>query len=60
MVKLKNIMDANAENLDDIIDNLRAVSDNMREFTETIKNRPYTLIRSSSPKPHKPGEGSAK
>jgi phospholipid/cholesterol/gamma-HCH transport system substrate-binding protein len=60
MGRLNNIMDANAENLDEILDNLRAVSDNMREFTETIKNRPYTLIRSSSPKPHKPGEGSAK
>ena len=39
-----------------IIDNLRAVSNNMREFTETIKTRPYTLIRSSSPKPHATGQ----
>jgi phospholipid/cholesterol/gamma-HCH transport system substrate-binding protein len=53
--RLNNLMDANAENLDEIIDNLRAVSNNMREFTETIKTRPYTLIRSSSPKPHEPG-----
>src|SRR5215469_6527218 len=53
--RLNNLMDANSENLDEIIDNLRAVSDNMREFTETIKTRPYTLIRSSSPKPHEPG-----
>jgi ABC-type transporter Mla subunit MlaD len=54
--RLNNLMDANSENLDEIIDNLRAVSNNMREFTETIKTRPYTLIRSSSPKPHETGQ----
>ena len=54
--RLNNLMDANSENLDEIIDNLRAVSNNMREFTETIKTRPYTLIRTSSPKPHEPGQ----
>jgi ABC-type transporter Mla subunit MlaD len=56
--RLNNLMSANSENLDEIIDNLRAVSNNMREFTETIKTRPYTLIRTSSPKPHEPGEAS--
>jgi phospholipid/cholesterol/gamma-HCH transport system substrate-binding protein len=58
--QLNNLMSANSENLDEIIDNLRAVSNNMREITETIKTRPYTLIRSSSPKPHEPGEGPPK
>jgi ABC-type transporter Mla subunit MlaD len=56
--RLNNLMSANSENLDEIIDNLRAVSNNMREFTETIKTRPYTLIRTSSPKAHEPGEAS--
>jgi hypothetical protein len=28
----------------------------LREFTAIIKARPYTLIRSSSPHEHKPGE----
>jgi len=56
--RLNNLMSANSENLDEIIDNLRAVSNNMREFTETIKTRPYTLIRTSSPKPHEPGGAS--
>ncbi|MGA8145791.1 MAG: MlaD family protein [Candidatus Acidiferrales bacterium] len=58
--QLNNLMAANSENLDEIIDNLRAVTNNMREFTETIKTRPYTLIRSSSPKPHEPGEAPPK
>jgi phospholipid/cholesterol/gamma-HCH transport system substrate-binding protein len=58
MTRTNNLLDANSENIDEIIDNLRAVSDNMREFTETIKTRPYTLIRASSPKPHEPGSAS--
>ena len=58
--RLNNLMSANEENLDEIIDNLRDVSSNMREFTETIKTRPYTLIRTANPKPHEPGEGPPK
>jgi hypothetical protein len=39
-----------------LLDNLRHVSQNLREFTNTIKTKPYTLIRSSNPRDHKPGE----
>jgi phospholipid/cholesterol/gamma-HCH transport system substrate-binding protein len=53
--RINNLMAANEENLDEIIDNLRDISSNMREFTETIKTRPYTLIRTSNPKAHEPG-----
>ena len=49
-------MNANSENIDEIIDNMRYITDNMREFTDTIKTRPYTLIRTTTPKAHKPGE----
>jgi len=45
-----------SENIDEMLDNLRAVSDNLKEFTDTIKTKPYTLIRSSTPPEHKPGE----
>src|SRR6267154_4696175 len=31
-------------------------SENIDEFTNTIKSRPYTLIRSSNPREHKTGE----
>src|SRR6267154_2198103 len=31
-------------------------SENLKEFTNTIKSRPYTLIRSSNPREHKTGE----
>jgi phospholipid/cholesterol/gamma-HCH transport system substrate-binding protein len=54
--QIDNLTTANAENLDEIILNLRNVTENLNSFTETIKTRPYTLIRSSNPKEHKPGE----
>lgn len=58
--QLDHIMLANSENLDEIIENLRHVTENLKSFTETIKTRPYTLIRSSTPKPHEPGEAPPK
>jgi phospholipid/cholesterol/gamma-HCH transport system substrate-binding protein len=54
--QLDRTMSANAENLDEIIENLRHVTANLNSFTETIKTRPYTLIRSSGVKPRNPGE----
>jgi phospholipid/cholesterol/gamma-HCH transport system substrate-binding protein len=55
--QLNSTLDTNSENLDEIIDNLRHVTENLNSFTETIKTRPYTLIRSSGVKPRKPGQG---
>jgi phospholipid/cholesterol/gamma-HCH transport system substrate-binding protein len=54
--QLDQTLDANTENIDELLDNFRAVSQNLKEFTETIKKRPYTLIRASNPREHKPGE----
>ena len=54
--KLDQTLDVNSENLDEMLDNFRQISENLREFTATIKQKPYTLIRSSSPREHKPGE----
>jgi len=53
---LDKTLDANSENIDELLDNLRFVSENLKEFTDTIKTRPYTLIRSSSPPEHKTGD----
>lgn len=55
LATLNDTVNANQENLDEIIDNLRHVTDNLNSFTETIKTRPYTLIRASAPKEHQPG-----
>jgi len=54
--RLNSTLDANAENIDELLDNLRSVTQNLKEFTETIKRRPYTLIRITNPPDHKPGE----
>ncbi|HUJ32375.1 MAG TPA: MlaD family protein [Candidatus Acidoferrum sp.] len=54
--QLDRTMSANSENLDEIIENLRHVTANLNSFTETIKTRPYTLIRSSGVKPREPGQ----
>jgi phospholipid/cholesterol/gamma-HCH transport system substrate-binding protein len=53
--RLDQTLDVNSENIDDLLDNLRSVSENLKQFTDTIKKRPYTLIRSSNPAEHKPG-----
>jgi phospholipid/cholesterol/gamma-HCH transport system substrate-binding protein len=54
--RLDQTVDVNSENIDELLENLRHVSENLREFTNTIKSRPYTLIRSSTPPEHKTGE----
>ncbi len=54
--QLNSTLDTNSENIDELLENMRHVSENLREFTEIIKARPSALIRSSSPKQHKPGQ----
>jgi phospholipid/cholesterol/gamma-HCH transport system substrate-binding protein len=53
--RLDQMLDVNSENIDELLDNLRHVSQNLKEFTNTIKTRPYTLIRSNNLPDHKPG-----
>lgn len=54
--RLDQTLDVNSENIDELLDNMRHVTENLKEFTATIKTRPYTLIRASNPREHKPGE----
>ena len=54
--QLNSTLDTNSENIDELLENFRHVSENLREFTEIIKTRPSTLIRSSTPKEHRPGQ----
>lgn len=53
---LDQTLDVNSENIDELLENLRHVSQNLKEFTNTIKTRPYTLIRSNNPREHRSGE----
>jgi len=54
--RLDQTHDVNSDNIDELLENLRHVSQNLKEFTNTIKTRPYTLIRSTNPREHKTGE----
>ncbi len=54
--RLDQTLDVNSENIDELLDNVRQVTENLKEFTATIKTRPYTLIRATNPREHKPGE----
>jgi phospholipid/cholesterol/gamma-HCH transport system substrate-binding protein len=54
--QLDRTLNANGENIDDILSNFRQASQNLRQFTETLKQRPYTLLRSSMPPAHEPGK----
>jgi phospholipid/cholesterol/gamma-HCH transport system substrate-binding protein len=53
--QLDSTMTVNSENIDELLDNLRDISENLNQFSDTIKSRPYTLIRSSNPPDRKPG-----
>jgi len=54
--RIDQTLDVNTETIDELLENLRDVSENLREFTDIIKTNPSTLIHSSSPREHKPGE----
>jgi len=54
--RIDQTLDVNSENIDELLDNFRRVSMNLKEFTDTIKKRPYTLIRATNPTEHKPGD----
>ena len=54
--QVNQTLDVNSENIDQLLDNLLHVTENLKEFTETIKMRPYSLIRATNPPEHKTGE----
>ncbi len=58
--QLNQTLDVNSENIDQLLDNMLHVTENLKEFTQTIKTRPYSLIRASSPREHKTGETTVK
>jgi phospholipid/cholesterol/gamma-HCH transport system substrate-binding protein len=53
--QLNQTLDVNSENIDQLLDNMLHVTENLKEFTETIKMRPYSLIRATNPPEHKTG-----
>lgn len=51
--QLDRTLDVNAENIDELLENMRHTTQNLKEFTDIIKTRPSTLIRSSAPRDRK-------
>lgn len=56
MDEARRFLVANRENLDVTIENIRVSSEDIREITDTIKRRPYSLIRVKNPPDRKPGD----
>jgi phospholipid/cholesterol/gamma-HCH transport system substrate-binding protein len=54
--RMNQTLEVNSGNIDEMLDNLRQSTENLNQFTDTIKTRPSSLIRSSSPKERKPGD----
>jgi phospholipid/cholesterol/gamma-HCH transport system substrate-binding protein len=54
--RIDQTLDVNSENIDEMLGNFRDASENLKEFTKTIRNKPYTLLRATSPREHKTGE----
>jgi len=54
---LDDTLGANRGNLDETLENIRATSENLKEFTDTLKQRPYSLIRIKAEKDHLPPTG---
>ena len=54
---LDDTMGANRGNLDETLENIRTTSENLKEFSDTLKQRPYSLIRIKGEKDRLPPGG---
>jgi len=54
--QLNEMVNANADDLSDVIQNVRDITINLKAFTETIRNRPSAIIRTSAPADRVPGQ----
>ena len=52
-VDLDNVVLTRGSNFNEIMENLNRTSSNLEEFSRAIKERPWRLLRKSSPKPRK-------
>jgi phospholipid/cholesterol/gamma-HCH transport system substrate-binding protein len=53
--QMDRLLNYNAENIDEILENIRMTTENLKLFTDQIRQRPASLIRSSGPPDRKPG-----
>jgi len=60
MAEARRLLMANREHLDVTLENFEVSSENIREFTDTLKQRPYSLIRAKNPPERQPGQADEK
>jgi phospholipid/cholesterol/gamma-HCH transport system substrate-binding protein len=56
MDQLKNTADFNADNIDEMLVDLRVTTDNIKQLTDTVKKRPSTLLRGNTVNDRQPGD----
>jgi phospholipid/cholesterol/gamma-HCH transport system substrate-binding protein len=56
MDQLKNTADFNADNIDEMLVDLRVTTDNIKQLTDTVKTRPSTLLRGNTVNDRQPGD----
>jgi ABC-type transporter Mla subunit MlaD len=50
LANMQVMVKANDYKIDDLVDNLRTTTDNLDQLTESLKQRPWSLIRIKQPK----------
>jgi phospholipid/cholesterol/gamma-HCH transport system substrate-binding protein len=58
--QLNRTLVTNSDNIDEMLENMRLTTQNLKQFTDTIKARPASLIRSPAAPDRKPGEAPRK
>ena len=56
-MNLNDTLESNRGNLDESLENIRVSSQNLKQFTDTIKQRPFSLIRIKAEKDRLPPTG---
>ena len=57
IMNLNDTLESNRANLDESLENIRVSSQNLKQFTDTVKQRPFSLIRIKAEKDRVPGGG---
>jgi len=53
LANMQGLVRANDYKIDDTIENLRTVTENLNDLTESVKQRPWSLIRIKQPEDRK-------
>ena len=54
--QLNRTLVTNSDNIDEMLENMRLTTQNLKQFTDTVKTRPSSLIRSPALPDRKPGD----